>query len=175
MLKSHTSCDFSHFLCYTVVDYKMVKERREMLRRVVDFIRLNHEKKMTLQAYMYAAFYRICILTIPMTKLEKMLGERGEESCEEESREHVRMAKLVRFHVNRVASHTPWESKCLVRAMTARKLLEKHHISSTLYLGVGKENGKMVAHAWLRSGRLYVTGGNGSQYGMVAKFRTVGR
>lgn len=146
-----------------------------MIRSIVDFLRLNHEKWMTIQAYGYAAFYRFCILTIPMPKLEKMLGERGIESVAEESLEHMRVAKLVRFHVNRVTSHTPWESKCLVRAMTARKILEKHHVSSTLYLGVGKDNDKMVAHAWLRSGQLYVTGGNGEQYGMVAKFRTTGK
>jgi hypothetical protein len=48
----------------------------------------------------------------------------------------------------------------------------KKHISSTLYLGVGKDNDQMVAHAWLRCGQLYVTGGNGSNYSMVAKFRT---
>ena len=64
-----------------------------------------------------------------------------------------------------------WESKCLVRAMTARKLLKEAGIHSTLYLGVGKDEGKMIAHAWLRCGQMYVTGGNGSSYAMVAKFR----
>ena len=29
----------------------------------------------------------------------------------------------------------------------------------------------MIAHAWLRCGQMYVTGGNGSSYAMVAKFR----
>lgn len=59
----------------------------------------------------------------------------------------------------------------MVRAMTARKILLKKGINSTLYLGVGKEDGKMVAHAWLRCGQLYVTGGNGTGYAMVAKFK----
>jgi hypothetical protein len=56
--------------------------------------------------------------------------------------------------------------------MTARKLLMKKHISSTLYLGVGKDNDQMIAHAWLRCGNMYVTGGDGKNYSMVAKFRT---
>ena len=47
----------------------------------------------------------------------------------------------------------------------------KRGVNTTLYLGVGKEDGNMVAHAWLRCGQLYVTGGNGNGYAMVAKFR----
>lgn len=143
-----------------------------MIRRIISFLTDNKDKWLTIQVYFYAAFYRACILLVPRPKLESMLGKRGEESPHEETIEHLRMAKRVGIHVNRVTTHTPWESKCLVRAMTARKLLEKRGVSTTLYLGVGKDNGKMVAHAWLRCGQLYVTGGNGETYAMVAKFRT---
>ena len=52
-----------------------------------------------------------------------------------------------------------------------RMMGERGGIHSTLYLGVGKDEGKMIAHAWLRCGQMYVTGGNGSSYAMVAKFR----
>ena len=38
-------------------------------------------------------------------------------------------------------------------------------------MGVGLEDGKMIAHAWLRCGLLYVTGGTGQGYSTVAKFR----
>lgn len=47
---------------------------------------------------------------------------------------------------------------------------EKRHISSTLYLGCNIENGKMIAHAWLRCGKMYVTGGDGSGYAVVDMF-----
>ena len=43
-------------------------------------------------------------------------------------------------------------------------------IASTIYLGVFKENGKLKAHAWLRCGQLYLTGGNGEGMAVVAKF-----
>lgn len=169
---AHCVTFFDGYAILTKIIY--VKDSKSMVRSIIDFIRLNHEKGMTIKAYGYAAFYRFCILVLPKVKLEKMLGERGEESIAQESEKNIRIAKLVRFHVNRVSSHTPWESKCLVRAMTARKLLEEQHISSTLYLGVGKEGEKLVAHAWIRSGQLYVTGGDGNGYAMVAKFRTKG-
>ena len=32
------------------------------------------------------------------------------------------------------------------------------------------EEEKMVAHAWLRCGEMYVTGGNGEGYAIVSKF-----
>ena len=139
--------------------------------RIWNYLRYNNEKWMTLKIYVYTWFYRMCILLLPKTTLEKMLGERGAESTVEEPVETLRYAKRVGIHINRITEHTPWESKCLVRAMTARKLLKQKGIHSTLYLGVGKDDGKMVAHAWIRCGHLYVTGGNGNGYAMVAKFR----
>ena len=44
-------------------------------------------------------------------------------------------------------------------------------IVMTPYMRLLDENGKMIAHAWLRCGKMYVTGGNGAEYAMVDKFR----
>lgn len=142
-----------------------------MIRRVIDFMRYNGEKWMTITVYLYVAYYRLCLLFVPMPRIEKMIGVRGEESDAEETLENIKLAKLVGFHVNRVTGHLPLKRKCFVRALSARKILMKRGVNTTLYLGVGKEDGNMVAHAWLRCGQLYVTGGNGDGYAMVAKFR----
>lgn len=142
-----------------------------MIRRIIDFLRYNHEKWMTISIYIYSAYYRMCIRFIPMPKLEKRMGIRGEESSQEETTENLKLAKLVRFHVKRVTGHTPWESKCLVQALTARTILKKKNVNTTLYLGVMKEDNEMKAHAWLRCGNLYVTGGDGKAFGTVAKFK----
>lgn len=144
----------------------------QRIKRIKDFIKVNGEKGMTLMAYIYAAYYRFCVLHIPKQKLEQKMGVRGEESIAEETEEHLKQARLIAFHVNRITTHTPWESKCLVRALTVQRLLKQRGITSTLYLGVGKENDKMVAHAWLRCGLIYLTGGNGRDYATVTKFRT---
>lgn len=142
-----------------------------MIKRVIDFFRYNGEKWMTITVYLYVAFYRLCILLVPMSRIEKMMGIRGEESTAEENVENMKLAKLVGFHVNRVTEHLPLKRKCFVRALTARRILMKKGVNSTLYMGVGLENGKMIAHAWLRCGLLFVTGGNGSGYSTVAKFK----
>ena len=142
-----------------------------MIRRVIDFIKYNGEKWMTITVYFYVAYYRLCILLLPMTRIEKMLGIRGEESIAEEEMATIKLAKLVGFHVNRVTEHLPLKRKCFVRALTARRILMKRGINSTIYMGVALEDGKMIAHAWSRCGQLYVTGGNGNGYSTVARFK----
>lgn len=142
------------------------------LKRAYHFVKDNPDKWITIQAYFYTAYYRYCIKHKDNAQIETLMGIRGEESPLEVDIKQLKMAKRIGTCVERVAAHTPWESLCLVRAYTARKLLEQRKIPATLYLGVGKQDGKMVAHAWLRVGKLYVTGGNGAGYACVAKFRT---
>ncbi len=108
---------------------------------------------------------------VPSKKLEKKWGVRNVESPDDDTQEHYYYAFIVSNEVNRIADKTPWESKCLVRALTARYLLHRKRIATTMYLGVGKdEDGAMIAHAWLRCGKCYVTGGNGEAYATVARF-----
>lgn len=137
---------------------------------IVNFIRYNHYKGLTLKAYFYSAGYRVCILMIKPDKLRRYWGVEGKESSEEENMEAYRYARRVARSVEHVCNKTAWESKCLVRALTAQRLLKKRHISSTLYLGCGITEGKMTAHAWLRCGKMYVTGGDGSGYAVVDTF-----
>ena len=147
-----------------------MKKIIRLYKAFIDFIRFNGEKWMTIKAYIYAAFYRFKIKFVPMNKIEKKMGTRGLESTRDVSVEEYRIAKLVAFHVGRITRHTPWESKCFVQALTAQKLLLDKGIESTLYMGVKQEDGLMKAHAWLRCGGLYVTGGTGEEFAQVAKF-----
>lgn len=99
----------------------------------------------------------------PPGKLRKGWGRENEESAGTASREGYRQAARIARIVGKVCDKTPWESKCLVRALAAQRLLCRRGLSSTLYLGCGMEEGKMVAHAWLRFGEMYVTGGDGGR------------
>lgn len=137
---------------------------------LINFIRDNRFKVETLLSYFYSALFRVLILLVKPKYLQKSWGEEGRESAEEESKAvYIYVASISRI-VNRICNKTSWESKCLVRALTAQKLLKRKGIHSTLYLGCGLKDGKMVAHAWLRVGKMYVTGGDGSEYSVVDKF-----
>ncbi len=114
---------------------------------------------------------RYKILKTPFNKLKIQLGEYNKESAEEVSIETYKKAKQIRWIVTHISQHTPWESLCLVQAMTVQKMLKKRNISTTIYLGVNKDkNNEMKAHAWIRCGQMYITGGNGTGYATVAKF-----
>lgn len=143
-----------------------------LLSRGYRFVRYNREKKLSLYCWLYAAKYRIQMLYMNKKRLQKRWGEEGKESAEKATLEEYRYAKKIARCVNEVCGKTSWESKCLVRALSAQTLLKKKGIHTTLYLGCKEEDGKMVAHAWLRLGEFYVTGGNGvaAGYGIVAKF-----
>lgn len=138
---------------------------------LMKYIRLNKEKWLTVEVWFWAAVFRLILILVPSKYLKKYYGISGEESPVQESISNYANARKIAYHVNRIADHTPWETKCLVRALTAQRLLTKKRVSSTLYLGVKKEGDKLVAHSWLRTGGYYATGGNGDGYTMVAKFR----
>ncbi|WP_066716531.1 lasso peptide biosynthesis B2 protein [Clostridium sp. Marseille-P299] len=140
--------------------------------KLIRFMMNNRHKKLTLKTYLLTGYYRLCILLIPFNKLKKRLGSINEESIQNESNRNYKEARLIQWVVEHVAHNSPWDSKCMVQAWTAQRLLRSKNISSTLYLGVGKDDeGKMIAHAWIRSGQFYVTGGNGEGYAIVARFR----
>lgn len=142
------------------------------MKRLGLFLKYNKNKMLFFRVLILSAFYRTCMLIIPERYLRLFMGKVNCASKDEESEELYRKAIQISHAVNRVCSKTPWKSQCLVRALTAQHLLKKYKIHSTLYLGVGNEEGKMVAHAWLRCGRYYVTGGMGEGYVQVAMFMT---
>lgn len=135
------------------------------------FLKYTKYKKLALKALIYSGYYRIRLLYTRTNKQYRHWGIEGKESPYVESDDAYNYAMKVSQSVIRICNRTKWESKCLVRALTAQKLLKNKKISSTLYLGCGlDENGKMVAHAWLRCGGFYVTGGSGEEYSIVDKF-----
>ena len=144
-----------------------------LLKKCRIFIKLDNRLKIKYgKTFIYTGCARAFILFVPFNKLRKRMGKVKEESPEEVDINTYMEARNVSEIVSIVSRHTPWESKCLVQALTAQKLLKEKEISTTLYLGVKKDrDNNMLAHAWLRCGEYYVTGGaNKDGYAVVAKF-----
>lgn len=93
-------------------------------------------------------------------------------SVDEEDAEKLAAARRIGRIVETVCRHTPWESKCLVKAIVAKIILRYYGINNTLFLGVGRYEGDdLVAHAWLRYGETIITGGHGTEkFTIVAEF-----
>lgn len=146
---------------------------KTLLKKCRTFIKLDNGLRIKYgKTFIYTGYARAFILFVPFNKLRKRMGKVKEESSEEVDINTYMEARNVSEVVSIVSRHTPWESKCLVQALTAQKLLKEKEISTTLYLGVKKDkNNNMLAHAWLRCGGYYVTGGaNKDGYVVVAKF-----
>ena len=143
-----------------------------LARKTKTFICMdNKEKFYIMQTFFYTGFYRAFILFVPFNKLRKRMGKHKKESAEKETRDVYKIASHISWVVTLISSKTLWESKCLVQALTAQRMLKSKGISTTIYLGVRKEGNEMKAHAWLRCGEYYVTGGAiREQYTVVAKF-----
>ncbi|WP_270165966.1 lasso peptide biosynthesis B2 protein [Paenibacillus sp. SYP-B4298] len=109
---------------------------------------------------------------LPFSRVAPGLGAHMEETGTQPNPSQVPSLKQVAYAVNLMSRHTWWESKCLVKAMAAMRMLERRGISCTLYMGMAREEtGQLLAHAWLRSGPYYITGAEEKdRYTCVATF-----
>ncbi len=145
---------------------------RKAIRKVKRFIAYPADLKlMYAEAYFYLALARVLKL-LPFAKVAPSLGEHMRETPYTSTMEQDLIHRKVSKAVHAMSRVTWWESQCMVKAVAAMKMLRRRGIASTLYLGSGRdETGKMIAHAWLRSGSYYVTGNERlERYAVVAVF-----
>jgi hypothetical protein len=109
---------------------------------------------------------------LPFSRLAPLLGRRMEETPLVRQKQHERTVLEISKAIHLVSRNTWWESKCMVTAIAGMQMLKRRGIESTLYMGTGRgEDGQMIAHAWLRSGMIYVTGAEGiEKVAVVATF-----
>ncbi|XEC95521.1 lasso peptide biosynthesis B2 protein [Paenibacillus tarimensis] len=121
------------------------------------------------EAVLYLGWGRI-LKALPFSTVAPGLGATMVETSMELETANAHILKRVSWAVGLMSRHTWWESMCLVKAIAAMKMLERRKIESTLYLGTSRDgSGKMIAHAWLRSGPFYITGSE-----EMEKFTVVG-
>lgn len=125
-------------------------------------------------AFLLLGLMRGLLLLMPFKRIARYLGLHVQNICviPLANPRQVCHAGHIGSAIRTAASHTPWESKCLAQAMTARILLGINGIPYALFLGVNKQNlTDMTAHAWVCVDRIAVTGGNGfTDYTVVSTF-----
>ena len=115
------------------------------------------QKLLIPQIFVLMEYYRFRVHRRPFSELAPKIGTLGYETPVEAS---PRNAWLVHELMESMFRKIKWKDSCLIRALTAKKLLNRMGEKCTLYMGVRKAAGKpMEAHAWLRCGKLIVTGG----------------
>lgn len=131
----------------------MRKKKRRTFKRYCVMIPL------AIETVWLSGYYRFSLLKRPFSQMASKFGTEQYET--ERAPQNLDIIRNVNSAVTKVCTHTPWQSQCLVQALTAKKLLNKRKLPCTLYMGVAKDaNKQLIAHAWLRCGDVYVTGGH---------------
>lgn len=125
-----------------------------------------------IEAYYYLSWAKIIIVTRPFSRIAPSLGMHMEETTITTNVPNRKALSTVHMAINTMSKYTIWESKCLVKAIAAMKMLERRRMESTLYFGTSKDDQqKLIAHAWLRSGPFYITGAeNKDEFTVVGVF-----
>ena len=83
------------------------------------------------------------------------------------------MMKKIGWAVERTSLILPWDGLCLVKALSAQRMLYKRKLHGTIYMGVKKasDTKELEAHAWLCCNSQFLTGRVGhKEFTVVSKF-----
>lgn len=117
-----------------------------------------------LEAFILLGICRVLILTVKFKRIAPYLGILMKESSTEVLYKDLYVVENIAWAINNSSKFTFWESKCLVQAITAKVMLRRRKIKSTIYFGVFKdEDNKIKAHAWVRCGNMIVNGEKGKE------------
>jgi hypothetical protein len=139
------------------------------------FARLGHKDQVRLfAAWSLLGLSRFAILVLPFRLVRRALGERREPGAptrpEPVDRETAVRATRIGATVRLAARHTPWRSECFPQALTARLLLGLERVPHVVSFGVRRDGDALVAHAWVHTGDVPVTGGTAHDYTEVGSF-----
>lgn len=65
----------------------------------------------------------------------------------------------MRWALEAAGKRVPWRADCVVQALAAKFWLERAGVETAFRLGVRREAGGLLAHAWLEVGGVPVSGG----------------
>jgi Transglutaminase-like superfamily len=134
------------------------------------------ERWLLVQAAGALCIAQVAVKILRFRFIVRVLGlrERGARNTGEGT--DVARAERIRWAIRAAAALLPWDSTCLTQSLGAAALLRFHGMPGTLSLGVAKGDSVadgVLAHAWVQSGDLVVTGEHGSEgYAELTRFAT---
>ena len=142
-----------------------------MIKRLIQLARLPRaDRALLLEAVAIVTVAQVLIRVLRFSRLAPRLGTHMAESPATQDREMLGRARRIRWAIGSAARHLPWKPVCLPQALTAQWMLRRRGIPSTLYLGIDPSD-SYEAHAWVRAGRIIVTGGpRQNRFAVVSSF-----
>lgn len=110
----------------------------------------------------------------PLRRIARHLGTPMRETpLDPLDDDSMRQARRIAWSIRKVGPYTFTTSNCYPQALTARCLLHRRRIPSTIYYGAAFDpNGEeLETHVWVRVGPLIVTGGEAhARYAVMSTF-----
>ncbi len=102
------------------------------------------DQKLLIKTLLLMMIIRLKLWIIPFNKIQISI----EKNNTRKITNNIQVTKLI-WAVKTTSNYIP-QATCLTKAITAKKLLNKHGYSSQVKIGVGKDmKGEFEAHAWL--------------------------
>ena len=139
-------------------------ERFDKRRKFAKFLSLSvQERQLFLEALVLQLWIGLMLKIIPFRWIPKLFSGKiqGTGYTVQGTRNkepgilnfELETLPLIKTAIQRASKISPWRNKCLIQSLAARRMLNRRKIQSMLSLGVAKgENGKLIAHAWLKAG-----------------------
>ena len=127
------------------------------MRLLKTFLRMPLKQKLMIpRVFVLMAYYKHQVHNRPFSELAPKIGTLGYETeVVTTPRDAVLVHELMESMFHRIG----WKDSCLIRALTAKRILNSMGQKCTLYMGVRRKEGQgMTAHAWLRCGKRIITG-----------------
>lgn len=135
-----------------------------MFRKVRKYYSIDKtERRILNRTFIWLVYAFVLVRFIPLRWFNSMLGEYNNTKAEVDlNTDQIQLIEIEKKNLRRLKKFLPWKVKCFEEAITAKKVLNRYNIESTLFLGVAKEEeSNLKAHAWLKSGEVFVTGERG--------------
>lgn len=149
---------------------------RILIRKLKTAIKLSSiQKAWILPLYILSGIMNLLIQVLPFRWILPFMGKsfQNSEMSILASSDQEKRAQQLGNVIKMVANNTPWESKCLVQALLARVVLRFHKIPHIVFFGIAKPEVKgesPKAHAWVSTGRYFVTGGTNNTFTVISSF-----
>ncbi len=128
-----------------------------MVKAVKSFIRIPLKEKKTVIEVVTLLLYGRILLLLPYRCMKQYFGNYNE--IDTHTSINLRELRCISIMIQKLGNIVPWKCTCLVNAIAAKIMLKRRNIPATIYFGMAKDSDKkIVAHAWVKCGDIYVTG-----------------
>lgn len=118
-------------------------------------------KWLVLDAACTLVWFALFVRLMPFQRLSAKWGSQGQVARTDITTDQQQQAREIEWLIEALSRRMPFQATCLMQAATAKSMLKRRGVPSTVYIGVAprRDDGRNVnAHAWLQCGERIITG-----------------